>query len=301
MENFHLLLNKWRAVKTEGKEIPKLSKEGKDKNQIRRWHNRLKDGGLEGFDFSKGISYQALSARQREHAATVCADICEPLVLSPDYRMVVGLGNPSIYETSMTLHHVYGFPYIPATGIKGALRNYVINNYFDLTKEERQRIKEDEWGAEKERRALQEVWFCQMFGCPSGSGRKNSKGDPTAFIGDIVFFDAYPMEAPNIEMDVMTVHYPDYYGEKNLPPADWQSPNPIPFLTVKDNPAKDRFNKFQFVIGLRKAGVNIKLKVGGSEISILDFTRKLLSECLTNHGIGAKTAVGYGYMKPQGK
>ena len=296
MENFHLLLNKWPAVNKEGVEIPKLSMKGKDKNQIERWHSRRKDGGLEGFDFSKGINYQAICARQHEHAAAFCAEICEPLVLSPDYRLVVGLGNPSIYETSMTLHHVYGFPYIPATGIKGALRNYVINNYFELSKEERTRIKQEDWGTEKEHRALQKVWFCQMFGCPPGSGRKNRKGEPTSYIGDIVFFDAYPTQAPNIDMDVMTVHYPDYYGDKNLPPADWQSPNPIPFLTVKDSPT--RKNKFQFIIGLRK-GAKVEMEdFSGNESSLLNLTKTLLVDALTNHGIGAKTAVGYGYFKP---
>jgi len=295
MENFHLLLNKRQAVKKAGEKIPKLSKQRIDKPPIERWHKNLEKGGLEGFDFSKGINYNALCLRQREHAAAVCADICEPLVLSPDYRMVVGLGNPSIYETSITLHHVYGFPYIPATGIKGVLRNCVINLHFDLTKEERQQIKEDDWGAEKERRALQKVWFCQMFGCPPDSGRKNRKGERTAFIGDIVFFDAYPTEAPNIEMDVMTVHYLDYYGEKNLPPADWQSPNPIPFLTVKDSAT--RKNKFQFIIGIRKGADDAITDSPDDEKSLLKLTKKILVDALTNHGIGAKTAVGYGYMK----
>ena len=97
-------------------------------------------------------------------------------------------------------------------------------------------------------------------------------------------------------MDVMTVHYPDYYGDKNLPPADWQSPNPIPFLTVKDSPT--RKNKFQFIIGLRKGAEDTLTDYPGTKVSLLALTQKLLVDALTSHGIGAKTAVGYGYFKP---
>ena len=297
MENFNLLFNKWRAVKKAGDKIPKLSeikRDGKGKTQIGRWHEK----DLAGFNFSLGINFKALCDRQIHHAKTICPDVSIPILLSPDYRMIVGLGNPSIYETSMTLHHVYGFPYIPATGIKGALRNYVINQHFELTKEERAQFPKDKWGEKKENKALQKAWFCRMFGCPSESGRVNSKGEKTAFIGDIVFFDAYPTQAPNIEMDVMTVHYPDYYGEKGLPPADWQNPNPITFLTVKDNPQKNKFNKFQFLIGLRIGAENAEVELPEKpKTSLLALTTSFLFEALTIHGIGAKTAVGYGYFK----
>jgi CRISPR-associated protein Cmr6 len=296
-ENFYLQLHKQRGfMKVKDKyEISKLSKidrEGKNKNQSGRW----KPEDLEAFDFDSGINYPALCERQKQHAQILCAATSIPLVLSPDYRLIVGLGHPSIYETSMTLHHVYGFPYIPATGIKGALRNYVINTYFELTKEERARFPKEKWGVQKEEKALKKEWFCQIFGCPPGSARKNKKEEQTAFIGDVVFFDAYPTQAPNIEMDVMTVHYQDYYGDKNLPPADWQSPNPIPFLTVKDNPTTKKYNKFQFIIGLRN-GAKMDMAIDyKEERRLLELTSILLFEALTSHGLGAKTAVGYGYF-----
>jgi CRISPR-associated protein Cmr6 len=292
MENFNLLLNKKPAVtkKPNGDiELLKLTLKDKKKGEIGRWKN----DDLKDFDFSKGIDYKAISERQTEHARLVCEKVSKTLEMAPDYRMVVGLGNPSVYETSMTLHHIYGFPFIPSTGIKGSLRNYVINKFFDLTEEERSSNPKNP-GSIKEKKALQSEWFCRIFGCPPESGRVDEAGNSVAFIGDIVFFDAMPVQPPHIDIDVMTVHYPDYYSDKGLPPADWQNPNPIPFLTVKDGPT--RKNRFQFIIGLRKGIHEVSVDMHGACIPLLEFTNQLLVEALTQHGIGAKTAVGYGYF-----
>lgn len=60
-------------------------------------------------------------------------------------------------------------------------------------------------------------------------------------VGQAIFHDAIPAAKPTLEVDVMTVHYPEYY-QGNNPPADTQSPNPIPFLTVGRTP-------FLFAVG----------------------------------------------------
>src|SRR5205085_10984928 len=39
-------------------------------------------------------------------------------------RMIVGLGSESVLETSITLHHTYGVPYIPGSALKGLAANY---------------------------------------------------------------------------------------------------------------------------------------------------------------------------------
>src|SRR6266700_183014 len=40
-------------------------------------------------------------------------------------RMIVGLGSESVVETSITLHHTYGIPYIPGSALKGLAASYV--------------------------------------------------------------------------------------------------------------------------------------------------------------------------------
>ncbi|APT72102.1 CRISPR-associated protein Cmr6 [Thermosipho sp. 1063] len=165
-------------------------------------------------------------------------------------RMVVGLGGPSVYEASMTLHHIYGLPYIPGQALKGMLRNYVILNFFSS---------EDE--------ALKDKEFCKIF------GDKENKGE-------VLFFDAFPIDRINIKRDVINVHYKEYYEGKSAP-CDNLNPKPIFFYTVENT-------KFKFVIGSKKNMENYKIMGNG--------LLKLFKEALENQGVGAKTSVGYGYF-----
>ncbi len=200
------------------------------------------------------------------------------LVFRPEWRLVLGLGGSSIYETGMTLHHIYGIPYLPSTAVKGIARSYVITEIY---------------GNEIE--ALTKQDFCDVFGC-SGEGKidgkkfksfykteaekQKDKTDDGSRKGKLVFFDAFPLEKIKLEADIMNPHYPDWYG-KGVTPADWQNPIPIPFLTIGDE------TSFQFVVGVKK----------DEDLELLEKTKSWLESALKEKGIGAKTAVGYGYMK----
>lgn len=191
--------------------------------------------------------------------------IVRSLVFKTDWRLVVGLGGASVYETSMTLHHVYGIPYIPGSAVKGVLRSWIISECFDNS----------------ENKALNDPGFCRIFGSPSKSVLKEHKGS-------ICFFDALPMEKPTIKMDIMNLHYRSYYS-KGKAPRDDESRVPIPFLTIENT-------MFQFFIGA-KVEDNLKIESGKFEQSKpLDVVTKWLPDAFAGHGIGAKTAVGYGYL-----
>ena len=112
-----------------------------------------------------------------------------------DWRLIVGLGGGHVQETSMTLHHVYGIPYIPGSAVKGVLRHW--------TKDEGQSD-----SAEK------------IF------GKQDNKGD-------VIFMDAFPVNNVTFAADIMNPHYPDYYGNGGKYPTDCQNPKPVNFLTVK--------------------------------------------------------------------
>ena len=202
--------------------------------------------------------------------------------LSTATRLIIGIGGASVYEVGLTLHHVYGIPYIPASAIKGLTRSWMIQSQFN----------------NDEGKALGEKEFCDLFGCPAEWKDENNKpwssyyeknkeneSDPGERQGNIIFFDAFPTQFPKIEEDVMNVHYPDYYrGE--APPTDFQSPNPIAFLTVAVG------TPFQFLIGMKQNDSYL-------DTNPLSKAETLLKEALTHHGIGAKTAVGYGYFKQE--
>jgi CRISPR-associated protein Cmr6 len=192
----------------------------------------------------------------------------EPIILKPEWRMVVGLGNVSVNETSMTLHHIYGIPYIPGSAIKGVVRSHIITEEFG---------KDEIKNAEE--RALKKQWFCDIFGYESRQGK-------------IIFFDAFPRSnSVKIKPDVMNPHYSPYYSDSSgrVPPADYHNPKPIFFLTIVDT-------EFEFIIGIKGKDNNRILQGKFSGEYLLSIAQKWLKEALSKHGIGAKTAVGYGYM-----
>ena len=127
-------------------------------------------------------------------------------------RLAIGLGAEAVLETAITLHHTYGVPYIPGSALKGLAASYA-----------HRRLEDDTW---RKGGAAHEI----MFGS-------------TTEAGYVTFFDA--MYVPEsgfcnekrqpqaLWPDVITVHHPDYYqGRPDSPPADWDSPTPVAFLSA---------------------------------------------------------------------
>ena len=200
-----------------------------------------------------------LQSCQAEQASALFAAHGE-LKFSPDWRLIVGIGNESVYETSMTLHHVYGIPYIPASAIKGMIRSFYIREKFGLD-------------AKGEENALQDKIFCDIFGCQKESHYQEARE------GRVFFLDAFPVNKIELEADVMNVHYSDYYGGPTGP-LDCLKVNPIPFLTVSKQ------TQFCLRYGVKKQ----------ADAGLLDTVKGWLKTALQQQGIGAKTAVGYGYV-----
>ena len=203
------------------------------------------------------INFQQITKRHLDNAENIFKkDNIKSNTFKPDWRLVVGLGTDSVYETGITLHHIYGFPYIPASGIKGITNHFAI----DMLKTENQ-SENDKLGNLKVTNEL----YDSIFGSTKHQGK-------------ITFFDAMPTKIPELKPDIMNVHYPKYYNGTEAP-TDTQSPTPILFLTVENTP-------FQFIIGCKEVD-----KV------LLQIAFHWLKNALEQKGIGAKTAVGYGYMK----
>lgn len=136
-----------------------------------------------------------------------------------DWRMVVGLGGETVLETDLTLHHLYGIPFIPGSALKGLTRSYVTT--------EEQGYQSDKIDNDNER-------VKHIFGSQEHAGT-------------VIFFDAIPVNGETtIELDIMNPHYPDYYGKGQAPTND-QNPSPITFLTVANT-------TFMFALAPRRSG-----------------------------------------------
>jgi CRISPR-associated protein Cmr6 len=163
-------------------------------------------------------------------------------------RLAMNLGNDAVLETSIALHRTYGMPYIPGSALKGLSSHYAM-------------------------RRLEKDW------AKDSRGFKVLFGDTTT-AGYVTFYDALyiPGTGHNgspLWPDVIAVHHPRYYrNEPEAPPADWDSPIPIPFLTATGS----------FLVAL-----------SGPE-KWVDAAFDILKLALENEGIGAKTYSGYGRM-----
>lgn len=162
-------------------------------------------------------------------------------------RMVIGTGNESVIETAVSLHKTYGVPYIPGSALKGLTATFA------------RQFCDDEWCANKKPYKI-------VFGDTDESGC-------------VTFFDAYFIPssiAQPLCRDVLTVHHPEYYKpSSSVPPADWDDPTPIPFLSATGS----------YLIAL-----------AASDENWLNAVAAILKEALDKIGIGAKTSSGYGRM-----
>lgn len=197
-------------------------------------------------------------------------------------RLAIGLGRASVYETNLTLHPTYGIPYVPGSGVKGAVRSFVMLSLFYDSDDE-----------QTEARAFQDPLFRALFGA-------DASAPEGARQGRVCFYDAYPTTRPTISADIMTPHFQDYYQDASgdTPPTDDMDPTPIPFLTVEDT-------TFAFSLGERpraddpqtfEESTILDNTPASSQGSLLDVAEHWLKRTLAEHGIGAKTAVGYGFF-----
>ncbi|MDW8104665.1 MAG: type III-B CRISPR module RAMP protein Cmr6 [Armatimonadota bacterium] len=123
--------------------------------------------------------------------------------------IAVGLGNESVLEAGLTVHHTYGVPVIPGSALKGLCRRGALR----LMQEGK----------------LRKEAFQVLFGYSEQSGEASA--------GYITFWDAWydpdSVGGKPFHRDVITVHHQQYYGDGKEFPTDFDDPNPVPFLVVR--------------------------------------------------------------------
>jgi CRISPR-associated protein Cmr6 len=208
-------------------------------------------------------------------------------------RLLVGHGNSSAVGVDITLHHTWGVPVIPGAALKGLVAHFVDAVYGP---DDPQRKPWEQAGDERTRANYQGVtWhdrrigrgpgavYRAMFGAPDAEMDEEMRErgfDAGASAGLVTFHDALyiPSGGPNdrpFAVDVLTVHQKTYYDSSGgSPPNDYDSPNPVAFLTVRP-------------------GVRMLFALSGPP----DWTQlaeRLLLDALREWGVGGKTSAGYG-------
>lgn len=195
-----------------------------------------------------GDKDQLQQAKQRMQRLLENAD-SQPLFYKLESDFVTGLGRQHPVENGFAWHHTLGTPYLPGSSVKGMVRA---------------------WAEQWEDPRPDNAGIKRIFG-------SETKEDKDFHVGAVIFLDAIPISPVRLKADIMTPHYSPYYrGE--APPADWHSPNPIPFLVVEQG--------ISFVFGI--------LPRRKEDAADCEVVRGWLEEALAWTGAGAKTAVGYG-------
>lgn len=179
-------------------------------------------------------------------------------------RLIINQAGGVIENAGISLDRNSGVPFIPGSAVKGIARA----------------------GAAVSEAAPAEVAF--VFGWAS------SRELPAkSYSGSVAFLAAYPASAAVIEADIVNVHHRDYYGGKKRVATDDEEPVPNVFPVVRAG------TEFQFVLlpaaGGRSDTVKSALGLGGTFDPVAK-AREWLLAGLTMHGIGAKTAAGYGWF-----
>lgn len=199
--------------------------------------------------------YAAALARRRTSLETLTggveAGVTSFFKATARGRLIIGLGTHSLRETNIALLHTWGAPYLPGSALKG-LASAAAARLSSGT----------DWKRSPEQGPDHELLF----------------GNTTQ-AGHVVFHDAWWMPADGagklpLDIDVMTVHHPDYYGDGVTAPADWDEPNPVAFLTAHGD----------YLVAL--SGPREWVARAG----------EWLETGLQEMGIGAKTQAGYGRM-----
>lgn len=185
-------------------------------------------------------------------------------VFKTDWHFVTGMGLSHPAENGMSWHPVLGTPYMPGSGVKGLLRAWLQEYAFpDLSPDTR------------------DQYVLDWFGGTDSKPDEGSEGKA----GNLIFFDAFPVERPTLGVDIMTPHMGKWYeqgdgtpGLENTP-GDWHSPVPVSFLVTKKS-------RFLFSIAPRRP----------EAVSLANEAMEHLKQALAWLGAGAKTAAGYGHM-----
>lgn len=165
-------------------------------------------------------------------------------------RLAINLGTESVLETNIALHRLFGVPFIPGSAIKGVVSHF-LDNYGG-----------SEWNKQSENHKI-------IFGNQDEAGF-------VTFHDALLYVQEKGFSGQSLYKDVLTPHHSDYYRPKNTtdPPADWDNPTPIPFISATG----------EFLLAL------------SGPADWVELTLKILEYSLDVEGIGAKTSSGYGRM-----
>ncbi len=223
-------------------------------------------------------------------------------------RLMVNMAGGVMENAGLCLDR-YGLPYIPGSAVKGCARRAALYALREWTQSGRPEAG-DVCHMATDSFESPEVMLHQIA-LTFGWGETDWSGPDSDFLwalsnnvellravrsrhgihgisshaGAVAFFPSHPNADPGLELDILTCHHPEYYGdsEKEFAP-DTEEPNPVTFPAVRAQNGDDHFT-FALVALRREHSAAIRC------------AETWLTLGLEVFGLGAKTAAGYGWFE----
>jgi CRISPR-associated protein Cmr6 len=270
--NFGLVFNKWLDLEDY------LKRKDKENSQ---------EIFISDYNKSKQKAAKILERRHEEQASYCQAMqkagwypfVYHAKLISP---FVSGLGMTHPTETGLVLDHTSGIPYLPASSQKGVLRiAHIINTLFNENGEWRELEDLLDQGIVKKDENTSNILWEEDAASRTLFGFSEKK---EALAGQLVVLDAYPLNPPELGVEILNPHFSEYYQGKRGPTED-QNPIPVKFLVVKPDA------EFVFRLLLRTP---FQKAPETNQESLITIINKNIRRAITEEGMGAKTALGFG-------
>ncbi len=198
-------------------------------------------------------------------------------------KLFVNLTGGLQENSGLCLHPFFGYPYLPGSAVKGGAHHAAWQEW------------QDEADADKKKAIAKRI--AEVFGFPTGEKvldgfieAEYPEYKEQIVAGKVIFFAAVPdvPEHPaKLAMDIVTGHHSKYYqGTKDIATDD-EDPIPLVILAV------DKGCYFCF----RLAPCPLPEASATDMEENLKSARTWLSKSMSEWGMGAKTAAGYGWFK----
>ena len=191
-------------------------------------------------------------------------------------RLIVDPSGSLIEHAGMKLHPHFGMPFVPGSSVKGVARHAAWCEWRDADEKDKAGIAER---------------IASVFGYPTNEKKLDealeAAGTPVK-AGSVCFPDAFPTGPAPLAPDIVNVHHREYYlrtedASKNLlHPVALDDEQPVPNFF----PAVEKGAEFRFAVAPGPRSTEEDLA----------FAEKALVSAITLHGVGAKTAAGYGWF-----
>ncbi len=234
------------------------------------------------------------------------------------WRLAVGLGNEHPMENGLTLHRIYGIPYLPATTIKGVTRSWKLGKIAESLnispctdsgeiKQLKEKNKKTPWQmmeellwatvpaekSSKEYKRLDKIFAQLETNVPEkyrSLEKVNQLGKELREVfgsqkvkGQVCFMDAFPM---NIMLE----------DDSPILCLDILNPHYQEYYQAGEKPPADYLDPVPCFFFTLRRGTVFSFLLHGNDKNLVKKATKWCQAAIREAGIGAKTAAGYGEL-----